>query len=306
MTKRNVIVGCLVLAAAVVAAWFVWGTRPTATPDGKPARVAKKAQASAKKNVAPRKEKAAKTKAEVVIARKGRRYKPHAKRNLQALAASEFGDSDHPYSAEDKKVSRELESASEALDEFDEEDFEAKSEAALKARARFLAAAEAGAQSANPAVREATVEAYAWQGAEMLPELTPMMADPDSGVAEAARDAVGTQLDDMEDPVLRLETAAAYVNTFASNADVRQMFSDKLVASASDIIEADDDTKSAQAAARENRNRVVEILADIIENGDPKAAATARESYAEITSEDWVSSDEAKRWASDPEHYEAP
>lgn len=251
-----------------------------------------------------------------VIQRKGRRYKKGAKRNPMAFSALEFEDAEHPYSEADKKVAIELEEASQALDAFDEDDFrpprtaspEALERAALakKAMSRFLAAAAKAAKSANPAVRHASVEAYGWQGAELLPELTPLMADADPEVAEAAIDAVESRLDEMEDPALRFEAAAAYMDTFASNSDALDMFSSTLVSSAMEFIDAEDDSAAAEAQARNGRERVVDVLAELIEKGDSRVVAAAKESYSDITSEEWISVDEGKRWAFDPETYEAP
>lgn len=235
----------------------------------------------------------------------------------------DFDDDEHPYSAKDKKVALELQLAQDALGECDDDDLAAIATyarggvnagrampenilAAKKARDRFRAAAEQAAKSANPAVRSACVDAYAWGGDAYLPELTPMMADRDAGVAEAAIDGVQQALDGMEDSDLRFDTAAAYMSTFSVNDEALDMFSSTLVSSALNVIDAEDDTAAAKAIARDNRNHVVETLATIIENGNGKSVKAAMEAYNDITSEDWVSREEAAKWAVDPDNYEAP
>ena len=227
----------------------------------------------------------------------------------------DFDDEDHPYSAEDKKVALELQKAGDALDEFDDDDFKPLPASAVKtkrrveaeaAKARFYKAVEAAMRSKNPSVRSACVDACSWRGDEALPELTGMMADADPGVAESALDAAQTALDGMENPNLQFETAAAYMQTFAGNEEARDMFSSTLVSAASDLIDAADDSAAAEAVARGNRERVVDTLAEMIEKGSGEFVQSAKDAFEEITTEEWVSREEAKKWAQDPENYEAP
>lgn len=229
----------------------------------------------------------------------------------------DFDDADHPYSVADKKAALELQLAQDALDEFDDEAVAAAERsrargeqivnpAALRAKDRFSAAAAAAAASANPAVRREALDAYSWRGGDYLPELTPMMADADAEVAEAAIDAVQTALDEMENPSMRFETAAAYVSTFSVNEEALDMLGVTMVSSAHEIIDAEDDTPEAERRALASRTMVVDTLATLIENGNGKSVDTAKEAYGDIASEDWISREEARKWAQDPDDYEAP
>ena len=229
----------------------------------------------------------------------------------------DFDDVEHPYSPEDKRTALELQVSLDALDEFDEDDVKAAERAkargrrvanpaALQAKERFSAAAAKAAASSNPAVRKEAIVAYSWRGGESLPELTPMMADSDGEVAEAAIDAVESALEEQENPNLRFEAAAAYVSTFSANEDALDMLSGTMVSSALEIIEPDDESFGAGQKALDNRNMVVDTLASIIENGNGKSVDTAKEAYGDITSEEWVSREEAQKWAQDPDSYEAP
>lgn len=231
----------------------------------------------------------------------------------------DFDDPDHPYTPEDKKVALELQVSLDALDDIDEEVFRKLDQAvalgrrltptetkAQKARARFQAAASKAAKSSNPAVRRECVDAYNWRGGESLEDLTPMMADPDAEVSEAAIDAVEQALDEQENPNLRFEAAAAYISTFSTNEDALDMLSGTMVSAALEIVDADDDSAAAEQRARENRVLVVDTLSSIIDAGYGKSVETAKEAFNDITSEDWISLEEAHRWAQDPDNYEAP
>lgn len=228
----------------------------------------------------------------------------------------DFDDDDHPYTLADKQVALELQLSWDAFDAVNERELKAAEKAkargepvdspALKAKERFFAAAARAAASANPSVRKEAVDAYSWYSEESLPELTPMMADADAEVSEAAIDAVETALDDLDDVNLRFETAAAYMGTFSVNEDAMEMLSGSMVSSALEIIEAETDDPQAELRALDNRNLVVDTLNNLIRNGKGKCVEAAMEAYNDITSEDWISYDEARRWAQDPDGYEAP
>ena len=130
------------------------------------------------------------------------------------------------------------------------------------------------------------------------------MADADGEVAAEALDAVETALEEVESPSLRFEVAAAYIEALESNAEALELLSGVMVSSALEMIEPGDDAAASEQQARENRNLVVGTLATLIEGG--KSADAAKEAYADITSEDWISRAEAEKWALDPDEYEAP
>ncbi len=317
MKKKTVIIAA---AAAVVAAlgvcfaFFAGGARRPAAgesgPDSRMPRAGLIADASPS---------AAASVAKIVAEDgKKRRNKRRFKANVGAdWTLDDFDSEEHPYSKEDKQVALELQVSLDALDEFDEDDVAAaeRSKArgervakpeVLRAKERFSAAAAKAASSANPAVRKEAIAAYSWRGGESLPELTPMMADQDGEVAEEAIDAVQSALEEQENPNLRFEAAAAYVSTFSVNEDALDMLSGTMVSSALEIIDADSDSAAAEQRALDNRTMVVDTLASLIENGQGKSVDTAKESYSDITSEEWISREEASKWALDPENYEPP
>ena len=222
----------------------------------------------------------------------------------------DFDDEEHPYSRDDKRTALELQLAQDALDELEADEGSwaggdgprgerREDPAARRARERFAAAAAKAAASPNPALRREAVEAYSWHGGEWLPELTPLMADADGEVAAEALDAVETALEEVESPALRFEVAAAYIEALESNAEALELLSGVMVSSALEMIEPGDDAAASEQQARENRNLVVGTLATLIEGG--KGADAAKEAYADITSEDWISRAEAEKWALDPD-----
>lgn len=315
MKAKTAIVVAVVVVAAVCGAYFMFfaggGNVAEGDAGGRSARDRMISEAR------PSKASVAKSSAAAVADAKKER-----KRRVKISGGAEwtlddFDDDAHPYTKEDKEVALELQVALDALDEFDEKDVVAaeRSKArgervvkteALRAKERFSAAAARAASSSNPAVRKEAVAAYAWRGGESLPELTPMMADADGEVAEEAIDAVQDALEEQENPNLRFEAAAAYVSTFSVNEDALDMLSGTMVSSALEIIEPDSDSGVTEQAALDNRNMVVDTLAAIIENGQGKSVDTAKEAFSDITSEDWISREEANKWAQDPDNYEAP
>lgn len=299
--KKKLLFALIAIVAVVLLAFAGWMLVSDSIPAGSPAAVAEKTSKKAIRDTA-RKER--KSKADATTHRPD--LKKFAKSGSGDWELDDFDDADHPYSAEDKKVALALQKASDAMDEFDEDDFVQKKPQALVARKRFYEAVAAAFRSGNPSVRSAGVDACRWRGAEALPELTPMMADADAEVAEAAIDAAQDALNDMDDSLQQFNTAAAYMNTFSSNGDALDVFSSTLVSSALDIIDAADDTPAAEAAALANRNAVVKALSEMIENGNGTCVDAAKAAYSDITAEDWISRSEAERWAQNPDNYEAP
>lgn len=282
----------LAIAAATVSVIFFNLPKPVAETDNGPQKVRKTAQINALKR--------AKTNTRAKVEKK------ETKKKRIFSNVAEFDDAEHPYSPEDKKLSKDLQDALDNVDDTDDEDSDDPQEVhrAKASRARLFALAAKACKSSNPSVRRHGIDAYSWEGKEALSELTPMMADPDEEVAEAAIDAVEQALNEQDNANLRLEAAAAYLKTFSVNEDALTMLGSTFSAAALELVDPANDTPAAELAAAENRTFVVELLTDMIDNGSAKCAAAAREAYNDITSEDWISPAEAQRWAQDPDNYE--
>ena len=308
MNKLYVILGGVVVVVAAVL-FFVFGGGGMLS-DGEPATKHRVIEEKKGKKVAKSAKGKGQDRAESATARK--RQRPW---RIGGGDVDVFEDSDHSYSKADKQILKDLQEALLNLDE----DTDAKpkgrardrnnvkgklSSASERSRKRLFDAAAKACRSSDPLVRKSGVEAYSWKGADALPELTPMMADPNQEVAEMAIDAVQDALDEQENPHLRFETAAAYMSTFSANEDALTMLSGTLTAAAQEIIEPDGDGAAAEAKALDNRNLVVEMLSGMIEDGSAKCAEAAREAYSDITSTEWVSREAANMWARDPDGYE--
>ena len=207
----------------------------------------------------------------------------------------EFDDPEHPYSAEDKQIALRLQDA-----------LDAYGGGGGPARKDLLSWAAKAAASENPVVRKRAIDAYSWVGKDALAELTPLMADPDSEVAEEAIDSVENALTDIGDQEELFTLSASYLGTFSANEDAITMLSGIMEGAAMQIVEPDDPDNAAHVArAAQNRFDVVDALTQMIDAGG-KVAEAAKESFETITSQDWISADEAKLWAEDPENYEPP
>lgn len=146
----------------------------------------------------------------------------------------------------------------------------------------ILELAELVKKCENPEVREHLVDALCWIGEDAMPELTELMSDKNPDVAEAATEAWQHSLFDMDFGEKRYavaETAMKYIK----DPDVLEMLSGELSA-------IDDDL------------RAVEAMASVIMEGNPVAAAKAREAYEELTDEKWNGLDSAENWLA--ENYE--
>lgn len=223
------------------------------------------------------------------------------------VEAGDFDDDAHPYSSVDKAVAKALQSALDELDSEAESDDgpKGRSERASRVK-RLLSAAAKAAASSNPSVRQRAVEAYSWLGNEALAEMTPMMADPDETVADAAIDSVETTLMGIDDQQELFFTAAAYLNTFQSNENAISMLGGVMEGAAAQIIDPEDpDLPSDIQRAAQNRADIADALAGMVEKGG-KLSDQAKASYELITGYEWAGAEEAKLWAQDPDNYEPP
>lgn len=137
-------------------------------------------------------------------------------------------------------------------------------------------AARHALESTNLAVREAAVEALGWFGAEALPDLTPLMADSNDDVAEAAMSQWELALGEIEEPAVKAEIAEAVMKTLTNK--------DALQSIISEITSQDDDLV------------ILESLVAIIESDNAVGAEVAREEYETMTGEEWTDIDAANRW----------
>ena len=131
-------------------------------------------------------------------------------------------------------------------------------------------------ESTNSIVREAAVEALGWFGAEALPDLTPLMADADDDVAQAAIMQWELALGEIEAPSVKAEIAEAVLKTLTNK--------DALQSIICEITNQDDDFE------------ILESLVSIIESGNAVGAEVAKEEYETLTGEEWSDIDAANRW----------
>lgn len=286
-------VPAIVLAGA--AAWFLMrGAEPVAEPAktdatekaGKVAIGDFKAKRAKKGPAAARERKAKRQKPAITAAKSTKDQTGRRQRIRPDLTGSNmFAD----FKPEDRKLVEAVQAA------LDDNNFEG-----------VKAAVRRACESSDPEVRKHAVEALSWFGSKALPEITGLMADSNPEVAEAALEAAEQALSDMEDTWERFSSAAAYMRTFASNEDAISAFAGEMTSAANELIEPEDpDLPADVAKARQGREAVVSTLADMIEGGG-KLAEEARDAYSFITGEDWISREEAAKWAADPDNYEAP
>ena len=234
------------------------------------------------------------------------------KKPRRAIPQMLFDDPDHPYSAEDKRIARELQDALDdctadtAADESGEADNSSGAKKHTSAQKKLMKAAAAAASSSNPSVRMRAVEAYSWIGKDALSEMTPLMADANEGVSEQAIEGVEQALLDEDDPNQRFLLATAYMNTFSVNEDALSMLGGISSGAALELVEPASDSPSDVAAALENRKTFVDAVGTLVEEGEGKCAEHARTLYEDVTGSRWIDANEASRWAQDPDNYEAP
>lgn len=164
--------------------------------------------------------------------------------------------------------------------------------------AKMSKAAAKALKSQNPEVRKHALEGLASFGEKALPDLTPSIGDPDEEVAEEAINQVEHVIMGMDDEDSKFMVAASYLNTFTANDNAIRMFSGIMQSAMPDV------SGNTEGAVR-NREGVVDVLAQLVEKGG-KVAEAAKEAYESLTSHGWISVDEARFWAQDPENYEEP
>lgn len=137
-------------------------------------------------------------------------------------------------------------------------------------------AVNAALKSTNPEVRENAIEALGWFGAEALPELTPLMADRDAEIAEAASSHWQLALSEIEDDGLRAKIAEAALPSILDENTINLVISE--------ITSQDDDLK------------IMQSLVNLIDCGQRKVVNAAREEYESLTGEPWSGFDAAEAW----------
>lgn len=140
------------------------------------------------------------------------------------------------------------------------------------------------ANNPNPVMRRNAVEAISWFGDEGLPELAQYMTDPDSTVAELARERWSIGISELESDKEKVALSKLAI----LSVDDEDAISDYM----SDLSMANDDLEIMQA------------LVDIIEEGSPLAAKAAKEQYESMTTDEWRGFDYAEAWLK--ENYDPP
>lgn len=143
-------------------------------------------------------------------------------------------------------------------------------------------ATEAALKSSNPEVRENAVEALGWFGAEALPELTPLMADKNDDVAEAAMNSWQLALSEIESDDTKAKIAEAAMPSLY-NTDALKMI-------VTEITGQDDELK------------IMQSLVNLMQCGNEKVVAVVKEEYESMTGDAWTGFDAAEAWLQ--ENYE--
>ena len=150
--------------------------------------------------------------------------------------------------------------------------------------AGVASAARKAVKSANPAVREAAIEALGWFGPEALPELTPLMADADEDVAQTATTQWELALGEIDDSATRATIAEATMRAIKNKETLQSIVCE--------ITNQDDDFT------------ILESLVSLIEDSNAACAEVAREEYETLTGEEWTNIDAANAWLE--QNYDPP
>lgn len=145
-----------------------------------------------------------------------------------------------------------------------------------------VSATAAALKSPNPEVRENAVEALGWFGVEALPELTPLMADKNEDVAEAAMNNWQSALSEIEDVDTKAKIAETVMPSLF-NTDALEMI-------VTEITGQDDDLK------------IMQSLVNLMECGNGKVVSVVKEEYESLTGDTWTGIDAAEAWLQ--ENYE--
>ncbi|MBQ6914194.1 MAG: hypothetical protein IJQ65_00615 [Kiritimatiellae bacterium] len=302
MQKKAILVGLALLALVAAVVWLVAGTGGDGQTETDNADRGKTKSGIATKSTKGAKARPAKKepKAQPIAEKKARRHR---------VSQELFDDPDHPYSAEDKRISQSLQDALDgctADTSEDDDDSAAAKRRQANAQKRLMKAAAAAAASSNPSVRMRAVDAFSWVGKDALTEMTPMMADANEGVAEQAIEGVQQALLDVDDANDRFQLATAYMSTFSANEDALSMLNGISSGAALELVDPASDSPSDVAAAQKNREFFVETVNALLEGGEGKCVEQARILYEDVTGSRWIDAAEASRWAQDPDSYEAP
>ena len=172
--------------------------------------------------------------------------------------------------------------------------------------AGVMQSVDAAMRSENAEVRSHLVDALSWFGAEALPELTVLMADPDEDVAESAQAQWTVALSEIESPGKRMEIGLSALATLTDQ-NMLADISGEVSNAALEYIEEDDESDEPDPTREsERRVEVVQALLDIMEGGRPACAEAAAETYEEITGHAWAGVDEAELYLRNPDDYEPP
>ena len=131
-------------------------------------------------------------------------------------------------------------------------------------------------KSGNPEVRLAYVEAIGYFGEEAMAELTAFMGDRNEEVAGEATDAWQTALTSIEDEKLKLVMAEEAMKILRNPIALDML--------GGELTSIDDDVKMFEALIR------------VINEGNPDAAAKAKELYKDETDEEWAGVEAAEAW----------
>jgi len=130
----------------------------------------------------------------------------------------------------------------------------------------------------HPVVRRDAVRVLGWFGADVLDALLAFAADSDKGTAKDARDLLATAIDGIEEDGSK---AAAIVKCMAVVEDADTL-----------------DELATQISSLERPLELATIL-KVVECGNPKAVARAREAYKFLTDSQFVDRATAVKWLCD-------
>ena len=189
------------------------------------------------------------------------------------------------YSPADRRLAERLQALMD-----DEKPFELVREGALEAL-----------KSKNPELRIQAVESLGWFGERALVELTPLMADPDEDVAEAAVGAWELALNDLPTAGEKMSVSKMALEIIRDR-DILTRIGGEFSGAALELVNGE----SNEAKATRYRVEAVQTILNMIESGRLSNESVGREIYEDISGHEWISVDEAEKYLADPENYEPP